>query len=143
MESGSNLLLTVPALDSLWSQWDVALGHFRRYDVRTLKAYCRSAIRRTRDKFPIPEMVPLGRLRRRRGADQGSSKIEDAEFPDLPRLANDVLYSVGAISLRLRRHWNTGTSLFSSSDDQLAVEATERPSRRSLSGYVLCESMLQ
>ena len=113
MESGSTLLITVPALNSLWSQWDVALGHFRRYDVRMLEAAIADLPFAVKEiSFLFPEMVPLGMLRRRRRAEQGSGEIEDAEFPDLPRLANDVLYSVGAISLRLRRHWHTGTSLF-------------------------------
>ena len=31
MEPGSVLLLTVPALPKLWSPWDEALGHYRRY----------------------------------------------------------------------------------------------------------------
>ena len=36
MQPGSTLLLTVPALQGLWSQWDEALGHFRRYDKASL-----------------------------------------------------------------------------------------------------------
>ena len=38
MAPGTTLLLTVPALQSLWSPWDQALGHFRRYDTGSLLA---------------------------------------------------------------------------------------------------------
>ena len=37
---------------------------------------------------------------------------DSAEFPDLPAIANDVLYGVGSLSLDLRRHSPLGTSVF-------------------------------
>jgi hypothetical protein len=117
MAPGSTLLLTVPALPSLWSQWDVALGHFRRYDKATLLA-CTTGLPLTRREtsFMFPEMVPLGMLRRRRRGEHTPSVADDAddaaEFPDLPRLANDALYGLGTASLALRRRWRTGTSIF-------------------------------
>lgn len=114
MPRGSTLLLTVPALPSLWSQWDVALGHFRRYDKTTLLA-CTEGLPLTlhETSFLFPEMVPLGMLRRRRqGTGAPDITGDDAEFPDLPGIANDVLYGLGTMSLSLRRKWRTGTSLF-------------------------------
>ena len=53
---------------------------------------------------------------RRRRAGSGNTQAtdaegEDAEFPDLPGFLNDVLYSLGTVSLDLRRRWKTGTSL--------------------------------
>jgi hypothetical protein len=113
MPRGSTLLLTVPALPSLWSQWDVALGHFRRYDKATLLA-CAAGLPLTvhETSFLFPEMVPLGMLRKRRKRTQVPVDGDDAMFPDLPWFANDVLYGVGIASLSLRRRWRTGTSLF-------------------------------
>jgi hypothetical protein len=112
---GTTLLLTVPALPSLWSQWDVALGHFRRYDKATLLA-CTNGLPLTvhETSFLFPEMVPLGMLRKRRRAEHAPAADgnDDAEFPDLPRVANDALYGLGTASLALRRRWPTGTSLF-------------------------------
>ena len=113
MSPGSTLLLTVPALASLWSRWDVALGHFRRYDKPSLSAVVEGLpliVRET--SFLFPEMVPLGKLRtlKKRG-DPADSAGEDAEFPDLPGLANDVLYGLGTVSLLFRRRWPIGTSL--------------------------------
>jgi hypothetical protein len=34
---GGTVIITVPALMSLWSDWDVSLRHFRRYDRRGLR----------------------------------------------------------------------------------------------------------
>ena len=36
-KSGGHLILNVPAMQSLWSDWDVALGHFRRYSLSTFE----------------------------------------------------------------------------------------------------------
>jgi SAM-dependent methyltransferase len=40
MKAGAWLLVTVPAGMELWSPHDVALGHYRRYDVSSLRAVC-------------------------------------------------------------------------------------------------------
>jgi ubiquinone/menaquinone biosynthesis C-methylase UbiE len=34
---GGHLILNVPAMPSLWSDWDVSLGHFRRYTMDSFK----------------------------------------------------------------------------------------------------------
>ena len=113
MAPGSTLLLTVPSLPTLWSQWDVALGHFRRYDKATLLA-CTAGLPLTihETSFLFPEMVPLGMLRKRRNPPHTLDDLDHAEFPNLPRFANDVMCGLGIASLSLRRHWPTGTSLF-------------------------------
>jgi hypothetical protein len=114
MADGSTLLLTVPALQRLWSPWDVALGHFRRYDKGTLgDAIADLPLKIQEMSFLFPEMVPLGRLRARKAdAKVIDADDMDAEFPDLPGPVNDVLYGLGTASLALRRHWHRGTSLF-------------------------------
>ncbi len=111
MGVGSKLLLTVPALQRLWSDWDVKLGHYRRYDRQTLGA-CFEGLPLSVDEisFLFPEMVPLGILRARNK--HGKVTEQSAEFPDLPGLVNDVLYLAGTGSVALRRRWGTGTSLF-------------------------------
>jgi hypothetical protein len=125
MQPGSVLLLTVPALQSLWSPWDEALGHFRRYDKAALLT-CSEGLEltATETSYLFPEMLPLGILRRLRGArGRGKTLREDAEFPDLPAFINDALYGVGIVSLALRRHWRAGTSLF------MAAEVGDHDSR--------------
>jgi hypothetical protein len=113
LDRGATLLVTVPAGKRLWSTWDVALGHYRRYD--------RRSFRRAIDGLPVelveldylfPELVPLAVLRklaRSRRENQGSAA--EAEFPELSGAANELLYRIGAASLRLRRISPTGTSL--------------------------------
>jgi hypothetical protein len=113
MAPGSTLLLTVPALERLWSQWDVSLGHFRRYN-KTSLVKCMEGLPLVVSEmsFLFPEMVPLGMLRARRKTAPQGGETDDAEFPDLPRVVNEALYEFGVASLALRRHWRTGTSLF-------------------------------
>jgi len=120
MEPGSILLLTVPAMPSLWSQWDVALGHFRRYEKDSLrKVFADLPTRTIETSYLFPEMVPPGYLRSRRQPPGAVVDLEvDAEFPDLPGPVNDCLYGLGTISLSLRKHWGFGSSLF------MAVEVT-------------------
>jgi len=111
MKPGSTLLLTVPALQKLWSDWDVALGHFRRYDKNLLLRSVEGLPLTINEmSFLFPEMVPLGILRARRK--RAEAEGEDAEFPDLPGPVNDLLYGLGTASLALRHRWRTGTSLF-------------------------------
>jgi hypothetical protein len=110
LDRGATLLVTVPAGPSLWSEWDVALGHYRRYD--------RNSFRRAVAGLPLeiveldylfPELVPFALLRKlamRRRRPGG-----EVEFPELPRPANELLYRIGSASLRMRRSWPLGTSL--------------------------------
>jgi hypothetical protein len=114
MNPGAVLLVTVPALPRLWSRWDSALGHFRRYHQADLMA-CLDGLPLLVDEtsFLFPELVPLAALRARFG---GIGKDQDTrgqeEFPNLPRAVNDIFYRFGSASVALRSRWSTGTSLF-------------------------------
>jgi hypothetical protein len=110
MDPGATLLLTVPALPTLWSSWDVMLGHYRRYT--------KSALAAAADPLPFeileraylfPELVPMGWWRRR---GDGDGDRDSAEFPDLPGPLNEGLYRLGSATTSLRRLWPAGTSLF-------------------------------
>jgi len=110
---GSILLMTVPALPRLWSPWDIALGHFRRYDKASLLDCIEGLPLAIKEiSFLFPEMLPLGYLRSRRGARGTKAPALAAEFPDLPRVVNSALYQLGTGSLAMRHHWKAGTSLF-------------------------------
>jgi Methyltransferase domain len=109
LDEGATLVVTVPAGRRLWSGWDVALGHYRRYD--------RPSFRRAVGGLPLevveldylfPELVPLALVRRLRRPEDSAG---DAEFPELSSPVNEVLYRLGSVSLRLRRAWPLGTSL--------------------------------
>ena len=113
MAPGATLLLTVPAMPSLWSDWDSMLGHYRRYTKRALReTVAPLPFEIVEQSYLFPELLPLGWLRRWR-MQQGRSgpNAEDAEFPDLPKALNEALYQAGRGSLLLRRLWPAGTSL--------------------------------
>ena len=116
MAPGSLLLLTVPAMPSLWSQWDIALGHFRRYRKPTLElAIADAPFAIEESAYLFPELLPLGWLRRWRLGRGEAVSAEDAaaaEFPDLSDPVNESLYRLGRVTLAQRRFAPAGTSLF-------------------------------
>jgi hypothetical protein len=110
MDPGAMLIATVPALRMLWSEWDVVLGHFRRYDKALLRAAVADAPVRVREiSYLFPELVPVGIVRRLLpggGAGKGSG-----EFPELAGPVNEALYWMGRCTLPLRRLAPFGSSL--------------------------------
>jgi hypothetical protein len=115
MNPGATLLLTVPALMGLWSEWDVSLGHYRRYDLHNLRA-CgeRSGLIVREVSYLFPELIPAALVRRLRNPakHQEEGPGASAEFPDLPRWLNGLLYLLGRPSVRLRRFAPFGSSAF-------------------------------
>lgn len=110
MEPGAQLIITVPALPSLWSEWDTLLGHFRRYTRRTLAAAVEGCPVRICDlSYLFPELVPIG-LVRRLLPDRSAGKAS-GEFPHLPAPINELLYVIGRASLPSRRIAPFGTSM--------------------------------
>jgi len=110
MESGAQLIITVPALSALWSEWDDILGHFRRYDAASLRRVVDGFSARIVDlSYLFPELAPLGLVRRalpRRAGGKGSG-----EFPELPAALNEALYWTGRCTMLLRGLIPFGSSL--------------------------------
>jgi hypothetical protein len=113
LRSGTVLIITVPALPSLWSSWDEALGHHRRYRKAQLQALMEGLpVKVVETSYLFPELLPLGYLRRLlRALKIGSSEADENAFPNLPGPVNNLLYRLASLSLRLRRRWPAGTSL--------------------------------
>jgi hypothetical protein len=113
MEPGAMVLMTVPAMPSLWSNWDVLLGHYRRYTKASLASAVElSGFEIVERSYLFPELIPLGwwrRLKERAGAADAG---DDAEFPDLPDPLNETLYRVASGTKAARGVWPAGTSLF-------------------------------
>ena len=88
MPPGSHLLLTVPANPVLWSPHDVALAHYRRYDVARLRLVWRHLPVRERLVTPFnARLYPLVRLRRAVSALSGKSsgwRGTDLRLPPAP-----------------------------------------------------------
>jgi hypothetical protein len=112
MDRGALLIVTVPALMALWSGWDVALGHHRRYDRRSVgRAIEGLPIQVVEMSYLFPEMIPLAILRKWLRKENPRTTDESAAFPDLPLPVNNALYAVGSLSLVLRRRVPAGSSL--------------------------------
>ena len=75
MDPGAAVLMTVPAMPSLWSNWDVLLGHHRRYTKASLASAVElSGFEIVERSYLFPELIPLGwwrRLRERRRRRRG------------------------------------------------------------------------
>lgn len=115
MAPGATLLLTVPAMPWLWSDWDSMLGHYKRYTKASLRdAVATLPLEIVEQGYLFPELIPLAGFRRlkMRGGRGADGDPADAEFPQLPRPLNEVLYRVGSASAAWRRVWPAGTSLF-------------------------------
>ncbi|MBE2317444.1 hypothetical protein DVA67_015785 [Solirubrobacter sp. CPCC 204708] len=109
MDPGATIVVTVPALPSLWSGWDTALGHYRRYRKNTLRAPIEAAGLRVQElSYLFPEMIPAGLLRKRRRA---ADVDQSAEFPDLPPLVNQAFIALGSATSAARKVWPAGTSV--------------------------------
>jgi hypothetical protein len=112
MDPGARLILTVPALRSLWSGWDVALGHHRRYDWRSLLGVLRTVPVAPREmSYLFPELVPAGYVRVLSRPAVETALTDDAAFPQLPVALDAALHAIGSLSMRLRGWWPVGTSL--------------------------------
>jgi hypothetical protein len=113
MKPRALLIVTVPALPRLWSEWDEELGHFRRYDKERLhQCLAPQPLEILEVSYLFPEMIPFGWVRSRRQPSGRRKGAEGAsEFPSLPPVVNEPLYQLGRLSARLRRRWPAGTSL--------------------------------
>lgn len=112
MDPGTTLLLTVPAMPFLWSDWDAMLGHYKRYTKKSLRAAIDSLpLEIEEESYLFPELIPLALVRRLRMRN-GSGGEAEAEFPELSKPVNETLYRVGSMSMKWRRRWPAGTSLF-------------------------------
>jgi hypothetical protein len=110
---GTTFLVTVPARQRFWSQWDESLGHHRRYERDGLRALLEHASLEILEVgFLFPELVPAAWWRARSRRDGTPPDSESAEFPTLPRVLDRALLALGHATVRARRVAPTGTSLF-------------------------------
>ncbi len=115
MDPGATLLLTVPAMPTLWSRWDLRLGHFRRYTRSMLTAVIEPLpFEFVERSYLFPELIPIGWWRRLGDRRDDAGEEGDASFPQLPGPLNQALYRGAKATTAVRRIWPAGTSLFAS-----------------------------
>lgn len=93
MKPGANLLLTVPADPSLWSQHDVSFGHFRRYTATTFAPlWANSGAKVRLYSYFNSRLFPIVKLIRSLG---GAGELGDnkTDLFALPEFANQLLTS--------------------------------------------------
>jgi SAM-dependent methyltransferase len=119
LRPGTRLILTVPAMQWLWSAWDEALGHEQRYTRRRLRrAFEGLPVRWLECSYLFPEMVPLALARKVKLRGTALQTADETHFPTLPAALNESLYQLGRLSLALRAIAPFGTSVLGVLDVQ-------------------------
>lgn len=110
---GTLLAVTVPGSQRLWSQWDVDLGHHRRYGRAQVRAlFAEMPVDIVEVSWLFPELVPAGLVRAwRHPAREDATTEARAEFPRLPAALDSLLYAGGRLTVALRRWAPWGTSV--------------------------------
>jgi hypothetical protein len=98
----------------LWSQWDVVLGHYKRYRKESLDRAIEGLPFEVEEmSYLFPELLPLGWIRKvRLGRRTPSAEEASAEFPDLPGWLNESFFRLGTFTMHQRRRAPAGTSVF-------------------------------
>jgi SAM-dependent methyltransferase len=110
VEPGALLVATVPAHPSLWSPWDDACGHHRRYTRRTLAEHLVAAGWRVeRMRYFFSFCVPPAWWERR-----VRKSVQEMAFPPVSSLTNTALTIAGSVERALGSPIPFGTSLVAS-----------------------------
>ncbi len=89
------LIVTCPALPLLWSEWDVKLGHYRRYTLGHFRTVLEEAgLEILGSRYLFQTMVALGLVRK-------LQRVPSAEFPRLPDMTNRLIYRLGTLERAL------------------------------------------
>jgi SAM-dependent methyltransferase len=117
LKPGGYVFINVPALQSLYSKFDVAVGHYRRYTKQTLEAdMAKVGVRTLDDRYWGMTMLPLLALRklwlslRSDTAGKGTSVVQRGVMPP-GKLAHTVLKTVMQLETSVIGKASIGTSL--------------------------------
>ena len=112
LRPGGHLLVNVPALQSLFSAYDVAAGHLRRYSPRTLGAgLAGPGAELAAIRYWGLSLVPLLALRRLVAGQKPDANTIRAGFEPPSRLAHEILKGLMRAELALVRSPPVGTSV--------------------------------
>jgi len=117
LKPGGHVFINVPALQSLYSKFDVAVGHCRRYNKGTLEAeLAKAGIRKVDDRYWGLTMLPLLALRklwlslRSEGPATGTTVVQRGLVPP-GKLADAVLTAMMRVETSTIANPPIGTSL--------------------------------
>jgi SAM-dependent methyltransferase len=107
LRPGGRTIISVPAYRWLWSYWDEALGHQRRYTrthlLRTLgQAGLRVRWASYTNSFILPAAAAVRGVKSLRGAD---GKTGATDFLPVPPIVNAALVGLGRAERRLLQRW--------------------------------------
>ena len=115
MKPGATLIVNVPALPLLFSPYDKAAGHYRRYTKETLKAeFAELPVKQLDMRFWGFSLLPLALARRVfTGNTEETSEVLAAGFkPPLPGI-NRLFHWIGKMEIATLPQPPLGTSLVS------------------------------
>lgn len=102
----SYVIITVPAYQFLWSNWDILLGHFKRYSKNDIETLTKSlGIQKLEASYIFPELLLPAIFRKVVNSDK-------IDFPNLPSKLNGLLYKLSLIFHKLRKFIPFGLSVF-------------------------------
>ena len=102
LRTGGRVVLTVPAMPSLFGPWDKMLGHHRRYTRELLGEHTRSAGLKPLwmshwNAYSLPGAILVRSLQKVR------SSRSPVEFPQVPAVLNSALIFSGKVERKLMR----------------------------------------
>jgi len=119
---GAHLVVTVPAMPSLFSRWDELSGHHRRYTRKLLRRHLEAAGWRVlRIRYLFSYCVPPAWVERRL-----LRRVQEFEFPEVSPTVNRAMRLAGTIERRLGAPLPFGTSLFATARAGAGGAVTER-----------------
>lgn len=91
------LIFTVPAYQCLWSNWDIYLGHFRRYNRKSCREFIKILnLEIIEVSYLFPELLIPAIYRKVKNSKQ-------INFPKLPKSINNFLFLISIFISKLRR----------------------------------------
>ena len=108
----ASLVVTVPAMPSLFSRWDELSGHHRRYTRRLLRGQLRAGGWRPRSvRYIFSYCAPPAWIQRRL-----LQQVQEFEFPQVSPLVNWLMTAAGHAERRVGSPMPFGTSLLAFAD---------------------------
>ena len=100
------VIITVPSYQILWSNWDLLLGHHRRYTKKSLVKLTESlGIKKLEASYIFPELLPAAILRK-------ILNRNNVSFPNLPKALNSILFLSSSFIQKIRFLFPFGLSIF-------------------------------